>query len=286
MKGLVLAVFVAALCALAVPFAVADPALTGYPDSMASTGDSITRAFNTCPSAFTDCPANSWSTGTSASVNSHYRRILAANPRSRDATTTTRRPAEDGRPRGPGAVPIAQHAEYVTILMGANDVCTSSESTMTPVATLRSQLQTALTTLSAGLPNARIFVASIPDVYHLWQLLHTNFAAVSDVVDRRHLPVAARAPDVDVVDGPGAPPPRAAALDRRQRRDQDFARGSSTAAPTAAPSSVPGSPPRTSRRVTTSIRRSRGRRSSRRSPGPRRSTSRTRSRRRRRPRRP
>jgi hypothetical protein len=62
--------------------------------------------------------------------------------------------------------------------MGANDVCTSSESTMTPVATLRSQLQSALTTLSAGLPNTRIFVASIPDVYRLWQLLHTNFAAV------------------------------------------------------------------------------------------------------------
>ena len=36
MKALVLTVAAAALCALAVPIAVADPALTGYPNSIAS----------------------------------------------------------------------------------------------------------------------------------------------------------------------------------------------------------------------------------------------------------
>src|SRR2546423_12350919 len=50
-----------------------------YPGSMASTGDSITRAYNT-GSAFADAPANSWSTGTNATVNSHYTRLLALNP--------------------------------------------------------------------------------------------------------------------------------------------------------------------------------------------------------------
>ena len=49
---------------------------------------------------------------------------------------------------------------------------------MTPTATLESQLQGALQTLSAGLPNARIFVVSIPNVYHLWEILHTSFYAV------------------------------------------------------------------------------------------------------------
>jgi lysophospholipase L1-like esterase len=73
---------------------------------------------------------------------------------------------------------VGQRAEYVTILMGANDVCTSTVSTMTPPATLEAQLQTALQTLSAGLPNARIYVVSIPNVYRLWQILHNNFAAV------------------------------------------------------------------------------------------------------------
>jgi len=179
MRGLALTIAAAALCALAVPVAVADPALTGYPSSIASTGDSITRAFNTCSLAFTDCPANSWSTGTSATVKSHYRRILAANPR---ISGRTYNDAKTGGKMvdlaGQVQTAIAQHAEYVTILMGANDVCTSSESTMTPVATLRSQFQSALTSLRTGLPNSRIFVASIPDVYRLWQVLHTNFAAV------------------------------------------------------------------------------------------------------------
>jgi lysophospholipase L1-like esterase len=179
MKALVLTVVVAALCALAVPVAVADPPLTGYPNSIASTGDSITRAFDTCSSAFTDCPANAWSTGTASAVNSHYGRILAANPLiSRRTYNDAKTGAKTVDLAGQVQSAIAQHAEYVTILMGANDVCTSSESTMTPVATLRAQLRGALTTLSAGLPNARIFVASIPDVFHLWQLLHANFAAV------------------------------------------------------------------------------------------------------------
>src|SRR5215210_2390445 len=75
-------VFAAALAvaALAVPAAHADPAEVGYPNSIASTGDSITRAFNTCSFPFVDCTSNSWSTGTSSSVNSLYRRILAKNP--------------------------------------------------------------------------------------------------------------------------------------------------------------------------------------------------------------
>ena len=68
-----LAVGVAALAA--VPTAAAAP-----PGSMASTGDSITRAFNTGSVPFLDAPANSWSTGTSATVNSHYSRLLALNP--------------------------------------------------------------------------------------------------------------------------------------------------------------------------------------------------------------
>src|ERR687892_1448622 len=51
-----------------------------YPDSMAATGDSITRAFNSGAIPWTDAPWNSWSTGSSGFVWSHYRRILAVNP--------------------------------------------------------------------------------------------------------------------------------------------------------------------------------------------------------------
>jgi lysophospholipase L1-like esterase len=157
----------------------ADAGVVGYPGSMASTGDSITRGFNTCSFPFIDCPANSWSTGTSSAVNSQYLRIRAANPaisglNFNDAKTGAKMVDLNGQV---GAA-VSQHVQYVTILMGANDVCTSSESTMTPVATLSAQLQQALTTLSTGLPNARIFVSSIPDIYRLWSILHTNLSAV------------------------------------------------------------------------------------------------------------
>ena len=57
--------------------APADPAVVGYPNAIASTGDSITRAFNTGTLPFTDAPANSWSTGTNNTVLPHYLRILA-----------------------------------------------------------------------------------------------------------------------------------------------------------------------------------------------------------------
>src|ERR1041385_4689822 len=51
-----------------------------YPDAMASTGDSITRAFNSSVVPWIEAPWNSWSTGGNPTVSSHYTRILAANP--------------------------------------------------------------------------------------------------------------------------------------------------------------------------------------------------------------
>jgi lysophospholipase L1-like esterase len=157
---------------------VAPSALAGYPNSMASTGNSITRAYNTGPIAFLDWPSNSWSTGSSSTVNSHYRRILAANPaisgRNYNGAVTG---ADMGDLNGQVTQAVAQSVDYVTILMGANDVCASSEAAMTPVATYRAQFQTAMQTLTSGLPDARVFVVSIPDVYRLWEIYRTSFTA-------------------------------------------------------------------------------------------------------------
>src|SRR4051794_13802062 len=69
----------AAVAAIAVLlFGGSASAAPDYPNSMASTGDSITRAYNT-GSAYADNPAGSWSTGTNTTVVSHYTRLLAAN---------------------------------------------------------------------------------------------------------------------------------------------------------------------------------------------------------------
>jgi lysophospholipase L1-like esterase len=160
--------------------AVDVPTIVNFPNSIASTGDSITRAFNTGSFPFTDAPANSWSTGTNASVNSHYSRILHDNPpisghSYNDAVTG----AVMADLNGQVANVVSQGAQYVTILLGANDACADTESEMTPVATYRSQFQAAIVTLSTGLPDTRIYVLSVPNIYNLWFILKDNASARS-----------------------------------------------------------------------------------------------------------
>jgi lysophospholipase L1-like esterase len=158
--------------------AAASPA--PLPSSMAAIGDSMTQAADVC-CWYGDHPANSWSTGDAGwdGVSSHYERIRALKPtiagnQYNDAVSGARMsnaPAQAQRA-------VTQRARYVTVLMGANDVCTSSTAAMTPVETFRAQFQQTLTTLDAGLPaRARIFVASIPDVYQLWNLYHGDVIA-------------------------------------------------------------------------------------------------------------
>ncbi len=151
----------------------ADPERTGYPNSMASTGDSITRATNTV--FYGDSPENSWSTGSSSTVQSHYYRILQQNGaisgmNFNDAASGARMTHLNGQVQ----VAVSQGVEYVTIAMGSNDVCTSSEATMTAVGTYRSQFEQAMNTLTSGLPDAAIYVVSIPDIFNLWSILKDN----------------------------------------------------------------------------------------------------------------
>ncbi|GLW63776.1 lipoprotein [Actinomadura rubrobrunea] len=151
------------------------PASAAVPSRMASLGDSITRGFNAC-GWYVDCPSSSWSTGSNSAVNSHYLRLRAQNSSLvayNDAATGAKVSALAGQAQNA----VSQGADYVTILIGANDVCTSSESTMTSVADFESRFRAGMNTLRNGLPNAKIFVASIPDIRRLWQVGKDNLAA-------------------------------------------------------------------------------------------------------------
>jgi lysophospholipase L1-like esterase len=149
------------------------------PSSMASLGDSITRGFNAC-GWFVDCTWRSFSTGGSTLVNSHYLRILAKNPAIYGRNyNDARSGAKASATFEQAAAAVTQKVQYVTLLIGANDACTSSESTMTPVATYRTQIDAALSTIKSGLPRARVALISIPDIYRLWEVGHTNPAALS-----------------------------------------------------------------------------------------------------------
>ncbi|MCW3817166.1 GDSL-type esterase/lipase family protein [Micromonospora sp. DR5-3] len=138
------------------------------PNSMASLGDSITRGFNAC-GWYVDCTARSFSTGDYSSVNSHYLRIRAVNLNIQGRNyNDARSGAKSADMYGQAGTAVSQGVDYVTLLIGANDACTSSESTMTPVATYRANIDSALNRIKAGLPNARVAVISIPDIYRLW----------------------------------------------------------------------------------------------------------------------
>ena len=166
MKRLLVGVFAALILLALLPSSAG--AVPPIPTKMASLGDSITRGFNAC-GWFYDCTARSWSTGNYSSVNSHYLRIRTKSP-SLVAYNDAVSGAEMIDLNGQVQSAVSQGVGYVTILMGANDVCASSEAGMTPVSTFRSQLDTALATLKAGLPNAAVFVVSIPSVHRLWDI--------------------------------------------------------------------------------------------------------------------
>jgi hypothetical protein len=154
----------------------------GAPNSIAVLGDSISQGTNFDQAHFGSNPTYSWATGTQAAVQSVYTRILAGNPNisgknfnySVNGAKMTDANGQAVNLNGtPGGIELAM------LEMGGNDVCTSTEAAMTPVATYRTQFQTAMNTLTTGFPNRRIFVLSVPDVYQLWALLHTNQNAVN-----------------------------------------------------------------------------------------------------------
>jgi hypothetical protein len=68
---------------------------------------------------------------------------------------------------------VRQGAQYVTILMGANDLC-GRNGALTRTATFRAQFRKTLDILRAGLPASRVFVASIPNLHQLWSVLRTR----------------------------------------------------------------------------------------------------------------
>ena len=149
-----------------------------YPSTMASTGDSITRAFNTSWFPFIDNPAASWSTGTTASVNSHYSRLLLLNPAIRGHNLNDAKSgAKMADLAGQMQTAAGQKVQYVTALMGGNDLCTSTVGAMTSVDTFRNQFTAAMNAVKTGLPSAQVYVASIPNAYHLWELFKDNSSA-------------------------------------------------------------------------------------------------------------
>lgn len=153
--------------------AVAAPAQP-VPEVMAALGDSISTGFNAC-GWFVSCTSRSWSAGDHADVRSHYLRLsrlsdsLRENNRNFAAPGATSADLLDQVRKA-----VDAKAGYVTVLVGAQDACVRTEQAMTPVQTYRKRIEEALAELRSGMPQARVFFASIPDVRRLWQVGRKN----------------------------------------------------------------------------------------------------------------
>ncbi|MGH2455973.1 MAG: GDSL-type esterase/lipase family protein [Candidatus Limnocylindria bacterium] len=173
-----LAVLVAAALIIGLLPAAAGAVAPPLASSMAAIGDSITQAASSGGSLGADYPANSWSTGTSGSVNSHYLRLLALNPAiSGQNHNRSVSGAKVADLNAQVQQVVALQPDYLTVLIGGNDICTDTEAQMTPVADFRTQFQAAMATLSAGSPGSDVYVVSIPRVLGLWELFKGNFWA-------------------------------------------------------------------------------------------------------------
>jgi lysophospholipase L1-like esterase len=148
------------------------------PASMAALGDSITAGFGTCLS-LNNCARNSWSTGDGLRVESHYQRLLEANPAIRDNEHNLSVSGARARQLPDQATAaVSAKVDYVTLQIGGNDACRSRIEDMTEVAAFRSEVDRALAVLKQGRPQARVLVVSIPDLYRLWEIGHVESQAV------------------------------------------------------------------------------------------------------------
>jgi lysophospholipase L1-like esterase len=120
----------------------------GLPRSVAAAGDSITRGYDAMflGCFLADCPQYSWSTGTSSPVSSHSARIRAASPGVSVTSANVARTGAKMSDLNRQLTLIGTGVQYVTVLLGANDVCTSSAATMTDPALFRKQFQDAMRT--------------------------------------------------------------------------------------------------------------------------------------------
>ncbi|WP_344976582.1 SGNH/GDSL hydrolase family protein [Streptosporangium fragile] len=140
------------------------------PVVMAAVGDSISAGFNAC-GWYVRCVSHSWSAGDDPSVQSHYMRLLDADDTLYRNNVNLAVPgATSADLAGQMEKAVARRADYVTLLIGAQDACVSDERRMTPVSVYQRRIADALQLFRAGRPEGRVFVASIPDIKRLWQV--------------------------------------------------------------------------------------------------------------------
>ena len=149
------------------------------PKKIYSVGDSITRAFNAyLPN---DNPNISWTNGYYGfwqrllglpNINSHYQRIISAYGRFGSSNVTTAAMGARMSDFPAMALNVAgRGSTYVPVLLGANDICSSSIMNFPEDDVFASNFRTGMNNLVENLPSgATIYVAAIPDIEQVYQV--------------------------------------------------------------------------------------------------------------------
>lgn len=144
--------------------------------TIAAVGDSISAGFNA--DRLLNNRELSWTTGTNQDrrVMSHFHRLT-------DIHGAGQVRAYNEAIMGSEAADLVQQTrrlqgrrlDYVTVLIGANDVCTwTGSNTDELLRRFKSHVTFAVQTLLDGNPAARVVLVQIPDLYRLWEIGSAN----------------------------------------------------------------------------------------------------------------
>ncbi len=146
--------------------------------SVAAIGDSISQAVNACDTVGA-CPEASWATGSRSDVDSVARRLTATYGTGVQVFNDAKAGAKASGLGPQVQAAVAQKPALVTLLVGSNDICTSTLKSMTSTADFRTDVQSAVTALRTALPNTYLFVFSLPDIPGLKMAAQTSPAAAN-----------------------------------------------------------------------------------------------------------
>lgn len=161
----------ALLFAVTFLFLIEDSARADNSFYFVSVGDSITSGFNTKYIGDIANRKYSWSTGDSQRVASHFNKLkdlLLTQIVDRKNVAKSRSTSFDlAKQLGKISFP---RIDYMTILIGANDVCDWNANHAYDLAQFKNNISEIITTVIAQNDEVKILIPAIPDMYHLYEI--------------------------------------------------------------------------------------------------------------------
>jgi len=136
-------------------------------------GDSLSTAFNA--KRIGNNKHLSWSTGNDVRVNSHFRRYAALHPDSHVEAVNAAVPLSTVHELDRQITKLLKsQPDYVTVAIGANDVCSWNDDYEAELAAFSDELHAQVAALVASKESIKISLMPVPNLYNVWQVAHTK----------------------------------------------------------------------------------------------------------------